>query len=106
MGVIHIVRHGRTEANAGGLLLGRADPGLDDVGRRQAQALASSLPDDARIVSSPLRRCHDTATAWGREVAVDERWAEMDYGELDLTPVREVLANFHTYAVLKSRRGN
>ena len=30
-----LVRHGRTVDNARGLLLGRADPELDELGRRQ-----------------------------------------------------------------------
>ena len=40
-----VVRHGRTDANASGLLLGRRlDPGLDALGERQARALADALP--------------------------------------------------------------
>ncbi|HJR26454.1 MAG TPA: histidine phosphatase family protein, partial [Acidimicrobiales bacterium] len=35
MGLI-VLRHGRTAANAAGVLLGRKDPGLDELGRRQA----------------------------------------------------------------------
>lgn len=86
-----VVRHGRTEANASGLLLGRRlDPALDELGRRQAEQLARVLPADARVVSSPLRRTRETAEALGREVAVDERWVELDYGELDGTPLRDV----------------
>ncbi len=87
--MIIVVRHGRTEANALGLLLGRLDPALDDEGTRQAAALADvchSL-DVARIVSSPLGRCRQTAAAIGdavsAPVAIDERWIELDYGELD-----------------------
>lgn len=90
--MIHIVRHGRTEANASGLLLGRADPGLDDVGRQQARALAAAVPAGARVVSSPLRRTRETADAFGGDVEVDERWIEMDYGEFDLLPTAEVSA--------------
>jgi broad specificity phosphatase PhoE len=86
-----VVRHGRTEANASGLLLGRRlDPGLDDLGRRQAEALARVLPGDARVVASPLRRTCETAAALGRDVEVDDRWIELDYGELDGTPLRDV----------------
>ena len=85
-----VVRHGRTNANASGLLLGRRlDPGLDELGRRQAAALATVLPD-ARVVSSPLRRTRETAEALGRPVDVDDRWIELDYGELDGTPLRDV----------------
>ena len=88
-----VVRHGRTEANATGLLLGRRlDPGLDELGRRQAAALAEALPAAARVISSPLLRTRETASAFGRPVEVDERWIEMDYGDLDGTPLREVPA--------------
>ena len=88
-----VVRHGRTEANASGLLLGRRlDPGLDDLGRRQALALAGALPA-ARVISSPLRRTRETAEALGRPVEIDERWVELDYGDLDGTPLRDVPAD-------------
>jgi broad specificity phosphatase PhoE len=86
-----VVRHGRTEANASGLLLGRRlDPGLDELGRRQASALAGVVPSSARVVTSPLRRTRETAAALGRPVEVDDRWIELDYGDLDGTPLREV----------------
>lgn len=86
-----VVRHGRTSANASGLLLGRRlDPGLDDLGRRQAEAVAAALAGADRVVSSPLRRARQTAEALGLPVTVDERWAEVDYGELDGTPLAEV----------------
>jgi broad specificity phosphatase PhoE len=86
---ITVVRHGRTDVNARGLLLGRADPGLDDLGRQQAALLAKALAGSgaAKVVASPLRRCQETAAfiadALGVGVMVDERWIEMDYGELD-----------------------
>ncbi|MGH9111525.1 MAG: histidine phosphatase family protein, partial [Acidimicrobiales bacterium] len=50
------MRHCRTAANARGLLLGRADPPLDDEGRRQAACVAQALGglDVARVVTSPL----------------------------------------------------
>jgi broad specificity phosphatase PhoE len=96
--VIRLLRHGRTEANARGLLLGRADPVLDEVGRdqarRAAEALAGAGADVVRIVTSPLARCRETAALAGEvlglPVAVDERWVEMDYGELDGVPVASV----------------
>lgn len=88
-----VLRHGRTEANASGLLLGRRlDPGLDDLGRAQAAALGAAVVGAARVVSSPLRRARETAAALGLPVEVDDRWAEMDYGELDGTPIADVPA--------------
>lgn len=85
-----VVRHGRTDANAAGLLLGRLDPGLDDEGRRQAAALRTVVAGAARVVCSPLRRARETASALGLPTAVDERWIELDYGVLDGTPMRDV----------------
>jgi broad specificity phosphatase PhoE len=90
--MLHLVRHGRTDANAAGLLLGRADPPLSEEGRRQAAALAGAVPPDARVVSSPLARTRETAAAFGRPVEIDERWIELDYGEFDGVPLRDVPA--------------
>ncbi len=92
---LHVVRHGRTEANASGLLLGRADPVLDDLGRRQAVAIGTSLPPCSIVVTSPLARCRETAELMaehGRieDIVVDDRLMELDYGALDLTPLRDV----------------
>lgn len=91
-----LVRHGQTEANARGLLLGRADPPLTDTGYRQARSLAAALPTPARIVTSPLKRARQTAevlaavspgtAGGGIAVEVDPRWIEMDYGSLDCRP--------------------
>ncbi len=89
-----VVRHGRTDANASGLLLGRRlDPGLDALGERQARALADALPAGARVISSPLQRTRETAAALGRAVEIDDRWIELDYGDLDGTPLRDVPAD-------------
>ena len=95
--MIVVVRHGRTAANAGGLLLGRADPPLDAEGDRQVAALARACAelDVARVVTSPLGRCRATAevvaaAAGGALLDVDERWVELDYGELDGVPFAEL----------------
>ena len=82
-----LVRHGRTVANASGLLLGRADPPLDEVGRAQAAALASIVERPVRVIASPLRRTRETAEAFGRPVEIDERWIELDYGDFDEQPL-------------------
>ncbi|HEC10404.1 MAG TPA: histidine phosphatase family protein [Acidimicrobiales bacterium] len=81
-----LVRHGRTAANASGLLQGRLDNPLDAHGHRQARGLAQSLPVADRIVASPLLRARQTAEALASatgEVDIDERWLELDYGEFD-----------------------
>jgi alpha-ribazole phosphatase len=91
--VLILVRHGRTPANAAGLLQGRMDQDLDDHGRGQAAAVAafvSELCDVDSVVSSPLRRAHQTAAAFGRPIETDERWMELSYGEFEGTPHAEV----------------
>lgn len=85
-----IVRHGRTEANRAGLLLGRADPALDELGRRQAAAVAVAVGPVDRVVTSPLLRTRQTAEAFDAPVSTDERWIELDYGEWDGRPTSEV----------------
>ena len=85
-----VVRHGRTAHNASGLLLGRIDPPLDEVGREQAAALAASVGPVDRVISSPLLRTQETAAAFGCAVELDERWIELDYGEYDGAPLSSV----------------
>lgn len=53
--------------------------------------------DVARVVTSPLGRCRETAEAIERAavavpVSVDDRWIELDYGVLDGSPVGDVPA--------------
>ncbi len=85
-----LVRHGRTDVNARGLLQGRLDPPLDEVGYVQAAEVAKSIGRADRVISSPLLRARETAEAFGAPVEIDERWIELDYGELDGLPVASV----------------
>jgi len=99
-----LVRHGRTAANASGLLLGRLDPELDELGVQQAEAVAAALADGhpvhdgiggiGRIVASPLSRTRATAEAIGRRcgvaVELDDQWLELDYGDFDGLPLADV----------------
>ncbi len=78
-----LVRHGETGPNVESRLLGRADPELTEVGRAQAAALATALPAPDVVISSPLGRARATAAAFDREVEIDERWIELDYGDLE-----------------------
>jgi broad specificity phosphatase PhoE len=78
-----IVRHGRTDANARGVLLGRLDVELDPLGRAQAERLAVATGPVDRVISSPLQRTRQTAAAFDRPVEVDERLVELDYGDFD-----------------------
>ena len=88
-----IVRHGRTVANASGLLQGRVDNPLDAVGRQQAQEISLALGTVDIVVSSPLQRARETAEPLGLPLRLDERWIELDYGEWDELPITEVTAD-------------
>ena len=81
--MLFIVRHGRTEFNANGKLLGRSDPDLDEVGRQQAYDLAARLGKVDLVISSPLRRTMETASYISKSVNPDPRWLELDYGVLE-----------------------
>jgi probable phosphomutase (TIGR03848 family) len=90
MATLLLVRHGRTTANAGGLLAGRT-PGveLDEVGRNQVARTAERLAGVplAAVVSSPLVRCRQTADAIVARQSgplatpVDDAITECDYGD-------------------------
>ena len=91
--VLILVRHGRTPANAAGLLQGRLDQDLDDQGRLQATAVAAYVQrwcDVDTVVSSPLKRAQQTAGAFGLAVETDDRWLELSYGEYEGTPHTDV----------------
>ena len=88
-----LVRHGRTPANAAGLLQGRLNQDLDELGERQAQAVArmveSTVPVDA-VIASPLKRAQQTAAAFGLPVETDDRWLEVSYGKYEGTSLGDI----------------
>src|ERR1700752_2223766 len=83
-----LLRHGRSTSNTAHVLAGRSEGvELDDKGRQQATELVdrvAELPIRA-VVCSPMLRCRSTveplAAALGIEVEIDDRFAEVDYGE-------------------------
>jgi probable phosphomutase (TIGR03848 family) len=82
-----MLRHGRSSANAAGVLAGRS-PGveLDDAGRAQAEQVVPRLAGVplAGLVCSPLVRCTQTlaplAADRGLTPVVEPDLAEVDYG--------------------------
>jgi probable phosphomutase (TIGR03848 family) len=98
MTLVLLVRHGRTTANASGVLAGWT-PGvrLDEHGEQQAADLAKRLAQVplAAVVSSPLDRCRQTAETLltGRDTVplrLDERLGECRYGDWTGRPLREL----------------
>ncbi len=82
-----LVRHGETDWNREGRIMGTADIPLNEAGRSQARAagafVASFKPD--RIVASPLLRARQTAEtvaeAAGASLHFDERLVEVRFGD-------------------------
>jgi broad specificity phosphatase PhoE len=97
-------RHGETAANRDGVLLGRHDPDLTEVGVQQARLAAASLARafegrrDVRVVTSPLARARATAAIVsdalpGSQVEVDGRLVELSYGEYEGRRLHELPAD-------------
>lgn len=90
MATVILVRHGRTTANADGVLAGRT-PGvkLDKVGRGQATRTGERLAvvPLVAVVSSPLQRCRQTSRiildhqAGSPLALVEKGITECDYGQ-------------------------
>lgn len=85
-----LVRHGRTGANAAGLLQGRLDNALDDVGARQVEQVAAAIGPVDQVICSSLLRSAQTAAMFDAPTTIDDRWIELDYGEFDGWPLEDV----------------
>lgn len=82
-----LLRHGQTELSVQRRYSGQGNPQLTEIGRAQADAAARYLAERggiAAVISSPLQRCYDTATAAAKllhlDVTVDEDLTETDFG--------------------------
>ncbi|MDJ0339042.1 histidine phosphatase family protein [Cryobacterium sp. PH31-O1] len=89
MATVILVRHGRTTANATGVLAGRTlGVSLDQIGREQAALTGERLAPVplVGVVSSPLERCRQTAQliidhqVGSLVTPLDEGLTECDYG--------------------------
>lgn len=83
-----LLRHGQTELSVERRYSGRGNPALTELGRRQADAAAKYLGERGGIgavISSPLQRARETATAaaaaLGLDVTVDDDLIETDFGD-------------------------
>lgn len=93
------VRHGQTDWNAAGRFQGHTDVPLNEVGRRQAEAVADMLKavPFARIVSSPLIRARHTAEAiagvTGKPLHIEDALIECNFGSLEGACYAEVMTD-------------
>jgi probable phosphomutase (TIGR03848 family) len=98
VGTVILLRHARSTANSSGVLAGRSPGvGLDESGLAQAESLVGRLAavQLAALVSSPLQRCVETvgplAAACGLQPSLDDRLAEVDYGQWTAQPLRALV---------------
>jgi phosphoserine phosphatase len=107
MATVYVVRHGESEANREGRYQGRHDSPLSALGHRQAAALANALTASkvACVISSPLRRCIETALPVAARLGValecDDRVVEIAHGtwegRLRAEVEREDAARMHAW---------
>lgn len=93
-----LVRHGHSTANAGAVLAGWTEGvSLTDRGRADVDRLAKRLAEVgtpiARIVTSPLQRCHETAELLlpGARPEVVDDLGECHYGAWTGRPIAELV---------------
>jgi len=98
--VIILIRHGQSTSNADGLLIGRRDPSLTELGERQARSLATSLAGVEVAWTSPLARARQTAAFAlpALTPVVKESFVEVDYGDLEGRPLSAVASEWTAWA--------
>ncbi len=95
-----LVRHGETRLNQLGVMQGRVDEPLNEVGLAQAEEVACGLAAyrPVALYSSALARARQTAEAVARrtglEVQLDPRLAEIDCGSWEGRTIKDVVAEF------------
>jgi alpha-ribazole phosphatase len=85
---IYLIRHGETRMNRERRYLGRSDVPLDEEGREKLYRLlaAGHVPDIDFLVSSPLKRCLESAEIFFPNRPpdyIDEDFTERDFGTFE-----------------------
>jgi broad specificity phosphatase PhoE len=97
---IYLARHGQDEDNAKGILNGRRDYPLSDLGREQAKEVAKKIKDAGivfdKVYSSPLARAYETAKIITNELGLPEPekqdgLIERDYGVMTGQPISKIM---------------
>ena len=93
---VWLVRHARTDANAGGIWQGRTEGDVDAVGEEQIAALATRLRSQRfdLVLSSPLQRARKTAAVFGDPI-VEADLVEIDLGRWDGLTTSELVDGHH-----------
>lgn len=100
MSILYVVRHGETEYNRQGLLMGQKDVGLNERGIVQANELCEKVKnlDIDFILSSSMLRAWQTAEIVNsyihKTVKIDPRLIERNIGVYDGLSMKEVQERF------------
>lgn len=99
--IICLVRHGQTDWNINTLLQGRTDVPLNELGKRQAEAVGKYLqendPNWDLILSSPLSRAYETAKIIAKEIGYKNEIVlvsgavERSFGDLEGEPLNQAM---------------
>lgn len=94
---LYFIRHGESESNFSNLITGQQDVPLTDRGRQQARLAGQEIREKAividHIISSSLKRAHETAKLIAQEIGYPEEKIEVNnlviersFGSLEGTP--------------------
>jgi len=96
MAKMYLIRHGQTEWNLLGRYQGWSDVSLSDIGRQQAEYLATNFPAEklAAVYSSDLNRAAETARAvaekLGCPLQLEKAFRELDFGKWEGLTYNEI----------------
>lgn len=104
---IYVVRHGQTDWNKQGILLGNTDKELNETGREQAIKLKDKLKKLKfdYIITSPLKRAMETTKiiSKGERIIKNNNLKERNYGELEGTSPENINEFWKVSTNLKER---
>lgn len=82
---LYLLRHG--EIATSGILAGKTDVALSELGRKQILQAIDSLGSIDRCITSPLNRCYESASLFCQQqsltIEVENRIQEMNFGDWD-----------------------
>jgi broad specificity phosphatase PhoE len=100
---IWLIRHGETAWSRDGRHTGATDISLNDLGRRQAEALGGRLARHrfALVLTSPRSRATETARLSGFDgvATVDPDLGEWDYGALEGRRTEGIVADYPGWTI-------
>ncbi len=94
---IYLIRHGQTDWNKLGLIQGRTDNKLNDLGKKQAKDIVFKLKEKKfnALISSSLSRANQTLNIIKKDLNINlenkivDGFIERDFGELEKKDAKE-----------------